>query len=70
MKICYVVLAGGGFFDIWVEASICIEEWARANGADSVAAFTRRGVAKKMNDYEYKEVYTVIQKDLTKRRLH
>lgn len=69
-KVCYIVLAGGGFFDIWVEASMCIEDWARANGADAISAFTRRGVAKKMKDFEYREVYTVIQKDLTARRLH
>ena len=69
-RVCYVVLAGGGFFDIWTEASMCIEEWAMANGADAIAAFTRRGVAKKMQAFDYNEVYTVIQKDLTKRRLH
>lgn len=69
-KVCYVVLAGGGFFDIWTKASVCIEDWALANGADTMAAFTRRGVAKKMKAFDYNEVYTVIQKDLTKRRLH
>lgn len=68
--VCYVVLAGGGFFGIWTEASMCIEDWAVANGADSIAAFTRRGVAKKMQAFAYNEIYTVIQKDLTKRRLH
>lgn len=69
-KICYIVIAGGGFFDLWTEASACIEDWARANGADAISAYTRKGVAKKMKDFEYREVYTVIQKDLTARRLH
>lgn len=69
-RVCYIVLAGGGFFDIWTQASICIEEWALANGADMISAFTRRGVAKKMRAFDYRETYTVINKDLTQRRLH
>ena len=69
-KVCYVVLAGGGFFGIWTQASICIEDWAMANGATTMAAFTRRGVAKGMKEFDYREVYTVIQKDLYKRELH
>jgi len=68
--VCYVVVAGGGFFGIWIEASVCIEEWALANGADAIAALTRKGVAKKMREHGYMETYTVIQKNLKQRRLH
>ncbi len=69
-RVCYVLIAGGGFFEIWEEASVCIEDWAKANGAHSICAYTRKGVAKKMRNYEWREVYTVIEKDLGKRRLH
>ena len=69
-RICYVLLMAGEGFNDWAWTINSIEEWALDNGADAVAAYTRRGVGKVMQDFEYREVYTVIQKELTDRRLH
>lgn len=68
--ICYIILLGGDGFDNWHWAINAIEEWARENGADAVAALARKGFIKTMRQYGYREPYTVIQKDLTDRRLH
>lgn len=68
--VCYVVLAGGGFFDLWSEASVCIEDWAKDNGAHAIGAYTRKGLVKKFQAFGYSTAYTVVLKDLTTRRLH
>lgn len=69
-KICYLLLMAGDGFDDWSWAINSIEDWALQNGADAVAAYTRRGFVKPMKDYGYREVYTVIQKELNERRYH
>jgi len=69
-RICYIVLMAGEGFDDWNWAITCIEDWARENGADALAAYTRRGFIKTMKNYGYAEVYSVIQKELTDRRIH
>ncbi len=69
-KICYLVLMSGEIFADWHWAINAIEDWAKANGADSIEALTRKGFAKLMRPYGYREPYTIIRKDLTDRRLH
>ena len=69
-KICYIVLLAGTGFDNWHWAINAIEEWARENHADALAAYTRKGFIKFMRQYGFREPYTVIQKDLTDRRFH
>jgi len=69
-KICYIVLLAGEDFQSWHGSINAIEEWARENGADAIAALTRKGFIKTMRQYGFREPYTVIQKDLTDRRLH
>lgn len=69
-RICYVVLAGGVEIDNWLHDAAAVEQWARENGADAVVALTRKGMAKKLREFGYREVYTVVQQDITDRRLH
>lgn len=69
-NICYIILLAGDGFGEWSWAINSIEEWALDNGADAIAAYARRGFLKPMKDYGYTEVYSVIQKELTDRRLH
>lgn len=69
-KICYILLMAGEGFNDWNWAINCIEDWAKENGADAIAAYTRRGFVRTMWDFGYQEVYTVIQKNLDERRLH
>lgn len=69
-KVCFVVLLGGKDIDDWLHGSLALEQWARENGADAIVAYTRRGLAKKLKDHGYREVYTVVQQDLVQRRLH
>ena len=69
-KICYIILLAGEDFNCWHWSINAIEEWARENGADAIAAYTRKGFIKTMRKYGFREPYTVIQKDLTDRRLH
>lgn len=68
--ICYIILLSGEGFEDWHWAINAIEEWARENGADAIAAYTRLGFIKTMKKYGFRVPYTVIQKDLTDRRLH
>ena len=68
--VCFIILAGGGTFDVWTSAFDALESWALENGATEMAAYTRRGVVKLAKDFGYKEVYTVVQKSLIERRYH
>lgn len=68
--VCYVILTGGDSIEHWSYAMAAIEDWALQNGADAVAAYTRRGVAKMLQSSEFNTVYTVVQKELSERRVH
>ena len=41
------------------------EEWAKEMKCEALEMFCRRGFKKELEDYEYKEIYTVLGKKLT-----
>lgn len=69
-KICFIKLLGGHDFSLWSYTIAAIEDWALENGADRVTAYTRKGFGKLMKAYDYEEIYTVISKKLSERRIH
>lgn len=69
-RVCTVVLTGGETVDHWAYGMAAIEDWARQNKADAVVAYTRRGIAKLLQQNGFTETYTVVQKELSERRLH
>lgn len=68
-RICTIVLAGGEGHLFWDKGIPEIEDWAKQHNADMVMIYGRRGFAKKLFNYGYREAYTVILKDLLERRL-
>ena len=68
--ICYIVLTGGDIIEYWSYSLSAIEEWAYENGADAIAAYGRKGFARLLVPQGFGEVYTVVQKELSDRRLH
>lgn len=54
----------------YMKALPSIEDWARDLGANSIMAFTRKAVARKLKPSGYKETYTVVEKNLIDRRFH
>lgn len=69
-KICFIKLLGGEDFASWSHTIQAIEAWAAENGAVRVVAHTRKGFGKLMKAYDYEEVYTVISRKLSERRIH
>lgn len=68
--VCFILFAAGGTLEDWELGSECIEDWAMQLGATAVQAHTRPGVVKRFKDSGYKPVATVVEKELTQRRLH
>tara|TARA_R100001530_G_scaffold96279_1_gene66958 strand:- start:3171 stop:3599 length:429 start_codon:yes stop_codon:yes gene_type:complete len=64
-KICRIVTLGGQNFDNWIQSIKTIEEWSRVNNCKSVEFFCRKGFQRKLEDYGYKQTYTVLGKELT-----
>lgn len=69
-KICFILLMGGEGMEDWLDSIWAIEDWAKQNGADAVAAYTRPGISKVLKGQGYSSPYIVVQKELTDRRLH
>lgn len=69
-RVCFVILMGGENMERWLHTSAAVQHWAMENGADSVVGYVRKGLAKKLKDFGYREIYTVVQQDLVNRRLH
>ena len=69
-RICFILFAAGGTLNDWDYGSEVIEQWALEQGADVIQAFARKGVVRRFEHLGYQPVYTVVQKDLTQRRLH
>ena len=69
-KVCFIKLLGGEDFSSWSHTINAIEEWALDNGAERVTAYARKGFRKLMKAYDYEEVYTVISRRLSERRIH
>lgn len=68
--VCFILCAAGGDLNDWDLGSACIEDWARQVGADAIQAYTRQGVVRRYEKAGYKTVSTVVEKELTQRRLH
>jgi len=68
--VCFILYAAGGDLHDWELGSECIEGWAFEMGADVMQAYARPGVERRFKNNGYQKVYTVVQKDLTQRRLH
>lgn len=69
-RVCFVVLMGGEDMERWLHTSAAVQHWAMENGADAVRGYVRKGLAKKLKDFGYRDIYTVVQQDLVNRRLH
>ena len=63
--VCRIVTLGGIEFKKWKHTLKIIEEWARHMDCEAVEMFCRKGFKKELQDYEYKEIYTVLGKKLT-----
>lgn len=68
--VCFILFAAGGTLEDWEIGSECIEDWAVQLGASAIQAHTRPGVIRRFTNSGYKPVATVVEKELTQRRLH
>tara|TARA_R110002012_G_scaffold212382_2_gene383462 strand:- start:238 stop:666 length:429 start_codon:yes stop_codon:yes gene_type:complete len=64
-KICRIVTLGGRNFENWIESINIIEEWSKTMNCESVEFFCRKGFQRKLENYGYKQTYTVLGKELT-----
>jgi hypothetical protein len=62
-KVCRVVALGGESHLLWEERLVIIEDWAIEQGCRSLEAFVRSGLAKKMKNLGYNNIYTVVSKE-------
>lgn len=63
-KYCRFVTLGGERVDDWMSYIADIELWAKSQGCDSMEAYGRRGLAKKLEQVGYTNQYVVIRKPL------
>ena len=63
--VCRIVTLGGVEFKKWKHTLSTIEEWAKEMKCEALEMFCRRVFKKELEDYEYKEIYTVLGKKLT-----
>ena len=63
-KICRVVLMGGLSMDLWQAQTPVFEDWAREQGCTQMETLARKGLAKKLAELDYKQVYQVCRKDI------
>ena len=63
-KICRVVLMGGLSMDLWQSQTPVFEDWAREQGCTQMETLARKGLAKKLAELDYKQVYQVCRKNI------
>lgn len=63
-KVCYIVLLGGEDFSSWAAQDSVFNAWVKANGAVGIAAYVRKGFVPVAKPYGYRDIYTIIYKDL------
>lgn len=68
--VCFILFAAGGDLSDWDLGSSCIEQWAMEVGAEAIQAHARKGVVRRFAAAGYRPISTVVEKELTQRRLH
>ena len=63
-KICRVVLMGGLSMDLWQAQTPVFEDWAREQGCVQMETLARKGLAKKLAQLDYKQIYQVCRKEI------
>lgn len=63
-KICRVVLIGGLSMDLWQAQTLVFEDWAREQGCVQMETLARKGLAKKLTELDYKQIYQVCRKEI------
>lgn len=63
-KICRVVLIGGLSMDLWQAQTPVFEDWAREQGCVQMETLARKGLARKLAQLDYKQIYQVCRKEI------
>lgn len=63
-KVCYIVICGGVDRRKWLHLLDLLEGWARDEGCEKMRIFGRRGWTRDLRERDYKDVASVIEKDI------
>ena len=63
-KVCRIVTLGGAGIDKWINCISVIEEWALSYDCVAMETFCRKGFIKKLEKYDYEQIYAVLGKEL------